>query len=391
MPDHAPSRHPAAAYVSLDRIRQNLRALRAFAPTKTVIPVLKANAYGHGAVPIARALEDLGVAMFAVAYVDEAIALRRAGIQSDLLLLTGFAPDQLPEVAAFNLTPVVSTRDQVEAIEAFLRDQESCSLVVHLKVDTGMSRLGFSVREIEPVVHRLEDLERVEVLGLMTHLASADEDEVATMRQLDLFDEAIVRLQTLGHRPPFIHAANSAGMAFVRETHTAVRPGLLLYGVRPRPLAPSIAVEPAMEVRARVALTRTIAPGVSVSYGGRFVAERETRIAAVNLGYGDGVPRTAAMRERGRFQSGASLLPVAGTVCMDLTMLDVTDSTDVTDGGEVTFLGGGISAWDVAEWAGSNAWQVLTAIGARVPRVYTLNGAIVSAEELATIRRPQGS
>ena len=387
MPDRARSHHPAAVYVNLDSIRLNLRALRAFAPSKTVIPVIKANAYGHGAVAVARALEALEVRMFAVAYVDEALALRSAGVRSDLLVLAGFAPDELPAVCASGLTPVVSAPEQIDAIELFLRNSEGPALPVHVKVDTGMSRLGFGLREIEPAIHRLEDVERVEIRGLMTHLASADEDDVFTTRQLNLFDEAIIRLETLGVRPPLIHAANSAGMSFIRETHTAVRPGLLLYGVSPRPRSPSIAVQAAMEVRARVALAKDVERGVSVSYGGRFVAQRETRVATINLGYADGVPRTSAMRKHGRFAFGASSLPVAGTVCMDLTMLDVTDAPDVVVGTEVAFLGDGVSAWDIAGWADSNAWQVLTAIGARVPRIYTLNGTRLGPENLPPPQR----
>ena len=227
------SRHPASAWIDLDRIRLNYRAIRSHAGAHAVIPVIKANAYGHGALAVARAIEPLAPAMFAVAYVEEGISLRRAGITTPILILTGFTPDQLSDVVEHALTPVVSTPEQVNAIES-LPGVEDSPLSVHVKVDTGMSRLGFSLHTIEPAVHRLEDSENVRIEGLMTHLASADEDQVTTERQLDQFDEAIVRLQTLGVRPPLIHAANSAGLAFVRESHTAVRPGLLLYGVRPQ-------------------------------------------------------------------------------------------------------------------------------------------------------------
>jgi alanine racemase len=209
----------------------------------------------------------------------------------------------------------------------------------------------------------------------MTHLACADEDEIATARQLDIFDEAIVRLQTLGVRPRLIHAANSAGMLATRETHTAVRPGLLLYGIAPRPLSPEVTVRPAMELRARVALIKTIAAGTPVSYGGKFVAEKATRIATVNAGYADGVPRTDAMRLQGVLRCGSTSMPVAGTVCMDLTMLDATGAPDLRTGDEVTIFGDAPTAWDVAGWAGTNAWQILTGVGSRVPRRYRFEGA----------------
>jgi alanine racemase len=349
-----------------------------------VIPVLKANAYGHGAVAVAKALETLGIPLVAVAYVGEAVALRRAGLDASIVVLTGFAPDQLIDVLGFRLTPVISTPEQAKAMAALSIDDARSPLAVHIKVDTGMARLGFSVRELEPVIHRLEDA-AVQIEGLMTHLACADEDEIATARQLDVFDEAIVRLQTLGVRPPLIHAANSAGMAFTRASHTAVRPGLALYGLLPRPLSPQLDVHPAMELRARIALVKSVAAGVPVSYGGRFVTARDSRIATMNAGYADGVPRTDAMRKQGTVRHGTTSLKVAGTVCMDLTMLDATDDRSLEAGDEVTVFGDSPSAWDLAAWAGTNAWQILTSVGARVPRKYILRGETVGEDLTAVV------
>jgi len=377
MSGSGPSHHPATAWVDLDRIRENYRALRLLAGPRQVIPVLKANAYGHGAVAVARALESLEAGMMAVAYVEEGLALRRAGISAPLLVLTGFAPEQLGDLLEFRLTPVISTPEQVIALERMERAENRTALSVHIKVDTGMSRLGFSLKELEPVIHRLEEEEGLLIDGLMTHLAAADEDQVTTARQLDAFEEAIVRLETLGVRPHWIHAANSAGLTAVRDSHTAVRPGLLLYGVRPRPLSPDAGVRPAMRLAARVSLVKTLPAGTPVSYGGRFVTEGESRIATVNLGYADGVPRTDAMRDQGWAAHGSNQLRVRGTVCMDLTMLDATRDPDLAPGGEVTFLGDAPSAWDLADWAGTNAWQVLTGIGPRVPRRYLLEGRVV--------------
>lgn len=377
MTEADPSRHPATAWVNLDRIRDNFRAIRNHAGARAVIPVLKADAYGHGAIPVAKALEPMGVAMFAVAYVEEGLALRRAGITTPVLVLTGFAPAQLNDVVLNDLTPVVSTPEQVRAVLGLQRGEDDPRLHVHVKVDTGMSRLGFSVRELEPVIHRLEDAESVVIEGLMTHLAAADEDAAETSRQLDIFEEAILRLETLGIRPRLIHAANSAGMAFPRASHSAVRPGLLLYGIAPRPLSPEVQVSPALELRARVAMVKTIAPGTRVSYGGHFVAASETRIATINAGYADGIPRTALMREQGFLRHRTEALKVAGTVCMDLTMLDATQCPTLEAGDEVTVLGDSPSAWDLAGWAGTNAWQVLTGIGSRVPRRHILGGEVL--------------
>ncbi len=375
-----PSRHPATAWVNLDRIRENFRAIRNHAGARAVIPVLKADAYGHGAIAVARALDPMGVAMFAVAYVEEGLALRRAGITTPILILTGFAPEQLNDVAAFNLTPVVSTAEQVRALQGLHRGEDEPRLPVHVKVDTGMARLGFTLHELEPVIHRLEDAESIHLEGLMTHLSAADEDPRETARQLDVFEEAILRLETLGIRPRMIHAANSAGLAFTRASHSAVRPGLLLYGIPPRPLAPSIPVKPALELRARVALVKTVPPGTRVSYGGHFVAAQETRIATINAGYADGIPRTTLMREQGVLRHGPNALKVTGTVCMDLTMLDASLCPTLKAGDEVTVMGDSPGAWDLAEWAGTNAWQILTGVGSRVPRRYTLGGEILPPE-----------
>lgn len=375
-----PSRHPATAWVNLDRIRENFRAIRNHAGARAVIPVLKADAYGHGAIAVARALDPMGVVMFAVAYVEEGLALRRAGITTPILILTGFAPEQLNDVAAFNLTPVVSTAEQVRALQGLHRGEDEPRLPVHVKVDTGMARLGFTLHELEPVIHRLEDAESIHLEGLMTHLSAADEDPRETARQLDVFEEAILRLETLGIRPRMIHAANSAGLAFTRASHSAVRPGLLLYGIPPRPLAPSIPVKPALELRARVALVKTVPPGTRVSYGGHFVAAQETRIATINAGYADGIPRTTLMREQGVLRHGPNALKVTGTVCMDLTMLDASLCPTLKAGDEVTVMGDSPGAWDLAEWAGTNAWQILTGVGSRVPRRYTLGGEILPPE-----------
>lgn len=369
--------HPATAWVNLDRILENLQALKSHAGSRTLIPVLKANAYGHGAVAVGRALESQGVTMLAVAYVNEGVDLRRAGLTLPILVLTGFAPEQLPAVIRSQLTPVIGTPEQVTALRDLPHDEDQRRLRVHVKLDTGMSRLGFSLRQIEPVIHRLEDLEAVEIEGFMTHLASADENQEATNRQLDDFDEGIARLETLGVRPPLIHAANSAGLATLRETHTAVRPGLLLYGLSPRPLSPEIDVKRAMEFKARVALVKRVARGTPVSYGGRFTPDRETLIATINAGYADGVPRTDLMRTKGALQHGQTPLKVAGTVCMDLTLLDATEVPEISVGDEVTIFGEAPTAWDLADWAGTNAWQVLTSVGPRVPRRYILGGKVV--------------
>jgi alanine racemase len=248
-----------------------------------------------------------------------------------------------------------------------------------VKVDTGMSRLGFTPERMVEAAFRLRDA-GIEVEGVMTHLAGADESADFTRRQLDLFDEAVARLAGRGIEPPLVHACNSGGLAFLRDTHTLARPGLMVYGVKPRPLAPAIDVRPVMQVSADVALVKDVPKGTPVSYGGRWVAPHAARIATIPLGYADGVPRTERMRDAGAFRIGPGRVPVAGTVCMDLTMTDVTGRPDVDAGVEAILFGDDPHVWDLADWAGTTSWEILTSVGTRVPRVYVRAGKVVGVE-----------
>jgi len=368
----------ARARIDLDRLAANYDAIRAAAGIP-VMPVVKADAYGHGAATVARALVAKGAKHLAVAYVEEGVALRQSGVVVPIVVLAGFAPGQAAVLAPYGLTPVVSTPQNLAALIGHARG--GVRPRAHVKADTGMGRLGFGSEAFVEAALRLRDA-GIEVEGAMTHLASADEDAGVTARQLDRFDDAVARLAARGLRPPLIHACNSAGLAFVRPTHTLVRPGLMVFGVRPRPLSPEIEVRPVMQLSADISLVKDVAPGTRVSYGGRWVAQRPSRIATIPLGYADGVPRTDRMRDEGAFRIGHGRVPVAGTVCMDLTMADVTDRPDVVDGTEAVLLGDDPHAWDLAAWAGTNSWEVLTSVGSRVPRVYVQGGRVVHVESL---------
>jgi len=366
----------ARARIDLDRLAANYEAI-ASAAGLPVMPVVKSDAYGHGAATVGRALVARGAPRLAVAYVEEAVGLRQSGITVPIVVLAGFAPGQVTVLVQYDLTPVVSTPQTLAALIAHRGGDKR--LRAHVKVDTGMGRLGFTTDALVEAALRLRD-SGIEVEGLMTHLASADEDATVTARQLDRFDDAIVRLAGRGLRPPLLHACNSAGLAFVRKTHTLVRPGLLVYGVKPRPLSPEIDVKPVMQVSADISLVKDVPVGTRVSYGGRWVAKRPSRIATLPIGYEDGVPRTDRMRDEGAFRVGSGRVPVAGTVCMDLTMVDVTDRPDVVDGSEAVLFGDDPHAWDLAAWAGTTSWEILTSVGSRVPRVYAQGGRIVHVE-----------
>jgi alanine racemase len=381
VPSHDPEARlarlrPARARVDLDRLAANYHLLAAHAG-RPVMPVVKADAYGHGAAHVARRLVVEGAPLLAVAYPEEGAALRAAGVKLPIVVLAGFAPGQEAVVVEHDLQPVVSTPETLDLALATAMGARR-RLVVHLKVDTGMGRLGFPRERLEEAAAGLDGSGRVELAGLMTHLACADEDAAFTERQLDRFDEAVRQLAARGLRPRYIHAANSAGLAFLRPTHTLVRPGLLLYGVRPRPLSPDLPVQPVMSLSARIALVKQVPVGTTVSYGARWVAARPSRVATIPIGYADGVPRTRVMAETGAFVARGERIPVAGTVCMDLTMADVTDHPSVQAGDEAVLFGDAPGAWDVAECAGTNAWDVLTRVGSRVPRIYVEGGRVMA-------------
>lgn len=376
--DWAERLRPGWARVDLTRLAENYDAVTAHVPVP-LMPVVKADAYGHGAALVTRWLESLGAPLFAVAYPEEGIALRRAGVRAPIVVMAGFGPGQETLLAPHELTAVVSTAQTLAGVIAAARVVTQ-PLPVHLKVDTGMTRLGFLPGELAGVAARLLETGRVEITGLMTHLATADEDADFTREQLDRFDDVVSDLARRGVRPKWIHAASSAGLAYLRPTHTLARPGLLLYGLRPGPLAPDIPVQPVMSLRARISALKEIDAGTTVSYGRRWLASRRSRIATLPLGYADGVPRTQAMEQHGQLSLRGRRVPVAGPVCMDLTMLDVTDHPGVADGDEVVVFGDDPTAWDVADWAGTTVWQVLTGVGLRVPRAYVKDGAIVGVE-----------
>jgi alanine racemase len=369
---------PARARIDLDRLASNYGALQRLVPVP-VMPVVKADAYGHGALPVACRLLAAGAPLLAVAYVEEAVALREEGLSVPIVVLAAFGPGQERLLRKHYLTPVISNPRNLEAVLSPAREGRR-PLSVHLKVDTGMSRLGFTRDAFVEAAQRLTEVKGIELEGVMTHLASADEDREATARQLDRFDDAVAALAKRGIRPRYVHACNSAGLAQFRETHTLVRPGLLLYGLRPQPLSPAVDVRPVMTVSADIALVKDIPEGTPVSYGGRWVAPRPSRIGTVPIGYADGVPRTAGMRDQGQLLVRGRRVPVRGTVCMDLTMIDLTDRPEVAEADEAVLVGDDPDAWQVAEWAGTNAWEVVTRIGPRVPRVYVEQGRVTAVQ-----------
>lgn len=371
---------PTRAEINLSALRHNLRVVQRHAGSARVWAVLKADGYGHGAPAVARTLERAGAHGFCVALLEEGIELREAGIRAPILVMGGYYGGAHAEVLERGLVPVVYDLAQVEGFARLVRSGGVEGPVdVHLKLDTGMARLGVPVRELAAFAERLRDIPEVRVRGLMTHLACADAPtSEETLTQTIRFDEATALLARYGVRAEVRHAANSASVLRGEAIFDAVRPGVALFGVSPRASDVPLSTElrPVMRVRTEVIAVRDLEPGDPVGYGALWRAPRASRIATVAMGYADGLSRQVS--NRGHLLVRGKRAPIVGAVSMDMSMIDVTDIPGVSVRDEAVALGGqegplgrdAISADEVAGHAGTIAWEVLTSISRRVPRFY---------------------
>ncbi|MGZ4677650.1 MAG: alanine racemase [Acidimicrobiia bacterium] len=366
---------PTRVEIDLDAIRHNVGRLRELVDPATVMAVVKADAYGHGAVPVARAVLDAGAGALGVALVEEAVGLRDAGIDAPILVLSEPVPEAAAEVVARRVTPVVYTEAGVDALAKAVADQGTEPLGVHVKVDTGMHRVGARPEDVPALVQRIVDHRELRLTGLCTHFAVADEpDRGDTVDQLDRFVAVRDALVRRGIDPGAVHAANSAGaIGFPAARLDLVRVGIALYGVTPAPgIGSDLGLRPAMALRSRVSHVKGLRAGDRVSYGLRYELPADARIATVPIGYADGVPRNLGATG-GEVVVRGRRCRIAGTVTMDQLMVDVGDLS-VEVGDTVTLLGGdGAEAVTAEEWAdrlGTIAYEVVCGIGPRVPRSY---------------------
>jgi alanine racemase len=365
-----PQTRPTRAEVDLGAIANNVRVLRAHLHGTRLYAVVKADAYGHGLVPVARCFEQQGVDGLCVALAEEGLQLRACGITTPILVLSGAYGDAHARVLAAHLTPVVHSLAQAEA---FARAGLGRPVSVHLKVDTGMGRLGVPMHELGALLDGLRAVPDLRIDGVMTHLSSADSDAAFTRAQLDQFEHALRAIRAAGHAPKLVHAANSAGaLGYVEARHSLARVGIALYGVAPVDgQAPGL--QPAMRLRTEVLALRDLPVGSAVGYDQTFRAPRPCRIATVPIGYGDGLMRAAS--NRGAMLVRERRCAIVGRISMDLTTIDVTDVPDCAIGDEVIVIGrqgaAEITAPDLARACDTIAYEVLTNISPRVPRVYS--------------------
>ncbi|HTO54050.1 MAG TPA: alanine racemase [Myxococcota bacterium] len=372
--DASHSQSRAWAEVATGALLRNYRAIRGRAQDKRVIGVVKANAYGHGAVGVARALAGAGCDAFAVISVEEAAELRAAGIRQPLLVLGGVqSADEAARALEQDVEPVISRAEALDWLEAAAaRTGRDCRF--QLEIDTGMGRLGVRPAELAEILPRLARARRAKLSGVLSHLACADDAaSPETPRQRKQFAEAVARLRAAGLTPDWVHLDNSAGVVRgVSPECNAIRPGIALYGVDPT-LEGGHAFEPVMSLCARVIHAKTVAAGTPIGYAGAFRAARETRILTLAVGYADGLPRAAG----GQASVGVSgrRAPIVGRVSCDLTTVAVP-TDDPAQPGDVALVfgrraGQEVPVADLARAVGTISYEVLVRIGPRVPRIAT--------------------
>ncbi len=359
---------PTWAEIDLNSLRENFRYVKsAVGAGMDILSVVKADAYGHGAVPISRALVNEGTYMLGVATVNEALELRGAGITKPIVMLGGVVEEEAEAVVGNDLIPAVFSVSVARALNSAARKREK-SLGFHLKVDTGMNRLGVYVDEIADFLDGISGLDNIRMEGLFSHFASAELDDAThTMKQLEQFTKIAAIVKKVGFRPRYLHLANSAAIQRFPETHlNMVRPGIMLYGSSQ---LSGHALRPVMKLKSRVVQIKKAPKGSAVSYGGTFLTQRPTLLAVLPIGYADGYMRT--LSNNGSVSVRGQRAPVVGAVCMDLTIIDVTDVPGVEVGEEVVLFGDAVvTVDDVSTWAGTISYELLSNTGRRVSRKY---------------------
>jgi alanine racemase len=370
---------PTVARIDLDALKANYRriveglAVERPGGAPGAIAVVKANAYGHGAAPVARALEDAGADLLACADIEEGAALRAAGVRAGILVFGALSVSDLDGLFDGRLTPTISTPGAARAVQAAASRYRQ-RVRYHLKIDTGLNRLGFRFDNLRRTLPELLASPNLELEAVYTHFATADEPGSPLFdEQRVRFERALGEVAVLGGAPRYRHAANSAALLRdARVWYDRVRPGLLLYGVVPPPLASTLSLEPVMSLGSRVVAVKGMRAGEASGYGARFTAERPTTVAIVPAGYADGLD--LRMAGRGAVLIRGRRAPIVGSVCMDMLVADVT-GMDVSPGDEVVIIGSqgsdGIDTRELAATIGSIPWEILCRIGSRIERTYT--------------------
>ena len=370
------------AEIDLTAFRHNLQNLRKYLDPQTrIMAVVKADAYGHGAVPCARIAVESGAANYLGAgVIEEGIELRENGLNAPILILGSIFPDEAEDLVRHNLATILCTQPLAQALSKEAEKQDK-TVSVHIKVDTGMNRLGISPENLPALLDQVRNLKNLKIEAVSTHFSSADDEDLSvTQAQLEKFQTALTILQKEGVHTPIVHCANTSALFKFPESHfNMVRPGLILYGVLPSPsLRPIIdqgenPFQPVMQWKSQIILLKPIAKNQPVSYSGSFTTQRDSLIATLPIGYADGLHRMLSNKMdvliRGR------RAPQVGNICMDMILIDVTDIPDVQAGDEVVIFGRQedqmISVEELAMEGQTIPYEILCNVGKRVPRIYS--------------------
>ena len=371
------SGRPTVAEIDLGALAFNYRQLRKRIPKGVkILAVVKADAYGHGALPISLKLEKLGVKYLGVAISDEGVQLRKGGVKAPILILGGIYEGEADQALQYNLTPVVFDKESLKLLSKAAERQKK-KIKVHLKVDTGMGRLGVPLNLWPAFLKELKRFPEVEIEGVLSHFSMTDGEETFTAYQWRQFQGVTAMANEMGISYQYRHMASSATLtSFPTGSGNLVRPGIMLYGSYPSPIFKGlIQLKPIMTLKTRIHFLKSVPPKARISYGGTFMTERESLIATLPIGYADGYSRR--LSNDGEVLIRGRRAPVVGTVCMDFTMVDVTDIPNVSKGDEVILMGRQgreqITADEIAEKIDSISYEVLCLVGRRVPRIYKGN------------------
>jgi alanine racemase len=371
------------AEIDLDAIAHNVQAIKAHVGADTeIIAAVKANAYGHGLLPVARTALDAGAAWLAVHRIQAGVALREAGITAPILLLGHTPRSGVDLVLANDITPTVVDRETAQALSA----RADRPIRIHVKIDTGMSRYGLALEKAMSFMYYLSSLPNLIVEGIFSHFATADAADLTHARgQWRRFTRMIAALEDEGFYVPMPHVCNSAGLVNLPEAHlAAVRPGLLIYGMAPTPAsAPPFPLRRALTLKSTVIHVRRLAPGSAISYGRTYITPQPMVAALVSLGYGDGYPRLIS--NRGAVLIHGQRAPIRGRICMDQFVIDVTHIPGVRVGDEVVAIGrqgeGELTPEEVAGWAETINYEITTGLLPQVVRLYRQNGYYLAPRE----------
>ena len=369
---------PAWVEINLNNLDFNIKNIKTKIGDREMIGVIKADAYGHGSVKVAEVLRANGCKTFAIATIQEAITLREAGAKEEIILL-GLAPDMYADtVVQYDITPVVCDSSNAAAINAAAKAADK---TVHglIAVDTGMGRIGYLADEAEAAaedIKKIQALENFKIKGLFSHMSTADAlDKTFSRQQEEKFNKFYSILTSAGINIPMKTLANSASVMEIPSVYfDACRPGIILYGCYPSDEVDTnkLAIKPVMSVKANIIHLKDVPEGFSVGYGRKFISERPSKIATLALGYADGYPRPYS--QYAKVLVNGCVAPVAGNICMDQCMVDVTDVPDVKVGDEVIIMGSDgkntISAEDIAKATGTISYEIVCAFGQRLPKVY---------------------